>query len=87
MQQPLVQLYFVTVLEHLTSKQMTITTLVNLAVHIRKICNSSQASSGEQVLLWIELQAVSQVIAQTIPNLLVKSKVAEFMPLKDDIDR
>lgn len=90
MQQPLAHLYFLTVLEHLMSKQWLLSGLVRSANSIGELCDSSEVCDRDKVLLWIELQAVVQVIAQNVPHHLDPSKqdsIVQFNPLREDVNR
>lgn len=88
MQQPLVHLYFLTVLEHLLSRKYTLSNLVKLAEKIQRYCESpSYLTTGDQILLWIELQALTQAVAQKIPHLLSSDHQAELLHLKEPINR
>ena len=67
MQQPLCHLYFFTVMEHLWSEHHQsisgdLSRLAQFAVSIQKTLET--AADEEAVLLWIELQAVIQVLIQ-----------------------
>ena len=67
MQQPLCHLYFLTVMEHLWSEHhqsisSELSSLAEFAVSIQKTLET--AADEEAVLLWIELQAVIQVLIQ-----------------------
>ena len=90
MQQPLAHLYFMTVLEHLVAREWELSWLVMSASSIRTLCDSSDTIDSYKVLLWIELQAVVQVIAQNVPYHLLPSQredIVELAPLKDDINQ
>ena len=90
MQQPLAHLYFMTVLEHLVARNWEISSLVMSADLIRTLCDISDTRDSDKVLLWIELQAVVQVIAQNVPYHLLPSQrdnIVQFAPLKDDINK
>ena len=66
MQQPLAHLYFLTVLEHLLSKPYKLSELVILVSRFTSICTSEPTSNAVKAVLYIELQAVIQVIAQQL---------------------
>ena len=90
MQQPLAHLYFLTVLEHLMTQQWLLSGFVRLAISISEMCSSPEVCDRDKVLLWIELQAVVQVIAQNVPHHLDPSKqdnIVQFNPLREDINR
>ena len=90
MQQPLAHLYFLTVLEHLMTQQWLLSGFVRLANSISEMCSSPEVCDRDKVLLWIELQAVVQVIAQNVPHHLDPSKqdnIVQFNPLREDINR
>ena len=90
MQQPLAHLYFITVLEHLVSRKWEINWFVMSASSIRELCNSPDIEESDKIMLWIELQAVVQVIAQNVPYHLQPSQrdnIVQFAPLKDDVNR
>ena len=90
MQQPLAHLYFLTVLEHLMSKDHSLVSMVRLANYILEQCDSSECCDNDKIILWIELQSVVQVIAQTVPHYLGYSEakhVIEKKGLQVDINR
>ena len=62
MQQPLCHFYFLTVMEYFWTTHLS--QLVNLAEHIQKQLNT--AEGGEEIILWVELQAVGQVLIQRL---------------------
>ncbi len=66
MQQPLAHLYFYTVLEHLMSRPYKLSGLVRMALNISTLCTSQPTSPTLKAVLYIELQAVTQVIAQQL---------------------
>ena len=87
MQQPLCHLYFLCVMEHLTSskKYSTQSYIIEAAVSIQNQLET--AVDGEAVLLWIELQAVIQVLLHELAshlNPLDASKLCDI--LHDDIN-
>jgi len=96
MQQPLCHLYFLTVLEHLLAKQNTdsfqqrnhMASLVRLAASIH--ASLKTAVGGEAILLWVELQAVTQVLLQQLAQHLdpnQKQKLVEVHRIQDDVNR
>ena len=86
MQQPLAHLYFLTVLEHLQAKGHNLSGLVRTANTITQQCASP---TTESVVLWIELQAVVQVILRKLAVHFNPSKphMEEIHPMVDDINR
>ena len=89
MQQPLAHLYFLTVLEHLQAQRHKLSGLVRIVNNITQHCTSPDTEEVERVLLWVELQAVVQVILQELaihlnPN---KSNMGEVEPLAQNINR
>ena len=89
MQQPLAHLYFLTLLEHLQAKECKLSGLVRTANAILQQCASATTKEVESVVLWIELQAVVQVILQKLAVHLNPSKprMEEVHPVADDINR
>ena len=89
MQQPLAHLYFLTLLEHLQTQGHKLSALVRYANAITKQCASHATEEVESVLLWVELQAVVQVILQELAIYVDPSKLRmeEVHLLKDDINR
>lgn len=90
MQQPLVHLYFLTVLEHLQAEGHKLSSLVRTANTINQQCASPNTGEVENVLLWVELQAVVQVVLQELATHLDPSEtrcMGEIQPLADDINR
>ena len=89
MQQPLAHLYFLTVLEHLQAQECKLSDLIRTANAITQQCGSTTTGEVERVVLWVELQAVLQVILQELaihlnPN---KSNMGEVEPLAQNINR
>ena len=86
MQQPLAHLYFLTLLEHLQAQRHKLSVLVRTANIITQQCASP---TTESVVLWIELQAVVQVILQKLAVHFNPSKprMEEIHPVVDDINR
>ena len=74
MQQPLAHLYFLTVLEQITSESHKIATLLRKFEEIHQQCTSLDTYDRDKVILWIELQAVTQVVAQQLALHLDPSK-------------
>ena len=89
MQQPLAHLYFLTLLEHLKAQGHKLSTLVRYANVITQQCTSPATEEVECVVLWVELQAVLQVILQELAIYLDPSKLRmeEVQLLVDDINR
>ena len=90
MQQPLVHLYFLTVLEHLQAEGYKLSSLVRTANTINQQCASPTTGEVEHVLLWVELQAVVQVVLQELAahlDLSETHRLGEIQPLADDINR
>ena len=90
MQQPLAHLYFLTVLEHLMSdKDISLPSFIRTANTILNQCKSSALSDKYQVLLWIEAQAVVQVIIQRLSLHLDPStphKIGDVYPIITDVN-
>jgi len=89
MQQPLAHLYFLTLLEHLQALGHKLSGLIRIANTIIQQCASDTTEEVESVVLWIELQAVVQVILQTLAVHLNPSEphMEEVHPMVDDINR
>ena len=89
MQQPLAHLYFLTLLEHLQAQAHKLSGLICIANTILQQCASATTKEVESVVLWIELQAVVQVILQTLAVHLNPSEphMEEVHPVVDDINR
>ena len=90
MQQPLVHLYFLTVLEHLQAEGHKLSSLVRTTNTINQQCASPTTGEVEDVLLWVELQAVLQVVLRELATHLDPSetcRMGEIQPLADDINR
>ena len=86
MQQPLAHLYFLTVLEHLQAEGHKLSSLVHTANTINQQCASPTTGEVENVLLWVELQAVVQVVLQELATHLDPSEthcMGEIQPLAD----
>ena len=72
------------------TQQWLLSGFVRLANSISEMCSSPEVCDRDKVLLWIELQAVVQVIAQNVPHHLDPSKqdnIVQFNPLREDINR
>ena len=91
MQQPLAHLYFLTLLEHLQAhgQEYKLSGLIRIANTIIQQCASDTTKEVESVVLWIELQAVVQVILQKLAVHLNPSEphMEEVHPVVDDINR
>ena len=89
MQQPLAHLYFLTLLEHLQGLEYKLSDLVRIAKTIKLQCGSCTTGDVESVVLWVELQAVVQVILQELATHLNPSKlhIGEVQLLEKDINR
>ena len=74
MQQPLAHLYFLTCLEHLQAEKYELTGLVRIANPITKQCASNTTEEVEAVVLWVEFQAIVQVILQELATHLDPTK-------------
>ena len=93
MQQPLCHLYFLTVVEHLQSRRNRLepshlSGLVRTATSMQT--HLETAETGEAVLLWVELQAVMQVLIQQLAEHLDPAqphKVGDLQLVVDDINR
>lgn len=90
MQQPLAHLYFLTVLEHLQALRHKLSALVRIANFIIQQCASLATSEEEGVLLWVELQAVVQMILQELAAHLDPAEayhIGEIQLLVDNINK
>lgn len=89
MQQPLAHLYFITLLEHLQAQEYKLSDLVRVAKDITKQSTFAATEEVKRVVLWVELQAVIQVLIQNLATHLDLSEVqiGEVQPLVDDINR
>ena len=97
MQQPLCHLYFLTVMEHLQSKQNSdgyprqqnhLSVLVRSAASLQS--NLETAEGGEAVLLWVELQAVIQVLIHQFVKYLDPAqphRLGDYQLVADDLNR
>lgn len=89
MQQPLADLYFLTVLEHLMNKNYPFVRLIQTAIDMLNTCSDTSTYDQERLIFWIELQAVIQVIAQQLATFLDPSepaKIANVYSVKDAIN-
>lgn len=77
MQQPLCHLYFLTVMEHLCSEENSLSSLVGVAIDVKKELET--AVEGEAVLLSVELQAVIQALIQQLAKDFNPSKIGSIM--------
>ena len=87
MQQPLAHLYFLTLLEHLEAKKYKLSGLVSIARKILEWCASPATGEMEAVVLWVELQAVVQVIIHGLATYLNPSKLRVGEIQMDNINR
>ena len=89
MQQPLAHLYFLTLLEHLQAQERKLSGLTRIAKIISQQCASPATEEVKKVILWVELQAVVQVVLRKLANHLDPSKphLGEIKLLMDDINR
>ena len=89
MQQPLAHLYFLTLLEHLQVQKRKLPDLVRLAIYITQQCTSPDTRKVEAILLWVEHQAVVQVIMQKLAFHLDPSEchMGEIQSLTEEINR
>ena len=89
MQQPLAHLYFLTCLEHLQTKKYKLTGLVRIANLITEQCASNTTEEVEAVVLWVELQAIVQVILQELATHLDPTifQMGQIELLTQDINR
>ena len=95
MQQPLCHLYFLTVLEHLMASESYLhhqqSHMAGLVRMVASIHNSlDTVMGGEAVLLWVELQAVTQVLLQQLalhldPN--ETQKLGDVLQIADDVNQ
>ncbi len=86
MQQPLAHLYFLTVLEHLMNKPYRLSGFVRMATSIKKSINTLGICDASKAVLYIELQAVTQVIAQQLALHLYpseRSDVIQYIIIED----
>ena len=85
MQQPLAHLYFLTVLEHLMSTQHT---LAGLVITARSIEGNLQNCHDKctKAVLWIELQAVIQVLAQKLAKFVTHYEIGEIQLYIPDLN-
>ena len=86
MQQPLAHLYFLTVLEHLMSKHYQMSNLLTLATNISSLCTSPPTSDQDRVILWIELQALIQLIAKELAVFLATENCLEISTNLDSLN-
>lgn len=91
MQQPLVHLYFLTVMEHLCSEHPYTSRLATLVRSASNICKHLEtAEKGEAILLWVELQAVVQVLIQQLAVHLDPTqphKLGDVQLIIDDLNK
>ena len=93
MQQPLCHLYFLTVLEHLWYKHLKadnnkVTTLTRLTDFVLKQLKDPR--EGEAVLLWIEVQAMVQVLMYHLASCLdpdQTQKLGNFQLIIEELNR
>ena len=80
MQQPLAHLYFLTILEYLNdlSETYPFPDLVQTATSMFDACSAANTSPKEKLILYIELQAVIQVIAKHLAKFLDPSEPAKI---------
>lgn len=89
MQQPLCHLYFLTVMEHLCTEQH-IPILVQLPVDIQKKLEPGTVEETEALLLWVEYQAVVQVLIQQLALHFIPSqthKLSDVQLVVEDINK
>ena len=89
MQQPLAHLYFLTLMEHLQAQRHTLSGLLRIANAITEQFAPPTSEVVKSVVLWIELQAVVQLILQKLAVHLNPSKLrmGEVYLVVDDINR
>ena len=89
MQQPLAHLYFLTCLEHLQAQEYKLTGLVRIANLIAQRCACTATEEVEAIVLWVELQAVVQVILQELATHLNPTvlHMGDIERLAHDINR
>ena len=93
MQQPLSHLYFLTVMEHLLSRHhlkssSKLDSLVRIGSSVYNQLETAQG--GEAILLWVEFQAVIQVLIQQLAMHLDPSKphrLGDAHLVLDDINK
>ena len=72
------------------SKPYKLSGLVRMASNISNLCASPSTCDRDRVILWIELQAVIQVVAQQLALHLDPSepeKIGEVLSIGDDLNR
>lgn len=94
MQQSLCHLYFLTVLEHLSGRhyksESMPSTLILYATSIQEQLKTARQRQEDSVLLWVELQAVVQLLLQQLALHLDPedpSKLGDIHRICDDINR
>ena len=86
MQQPLAHLYFLAVLEHILSDDPNLANMVRAAGQLSHLCTSGVAEPHRQVLLHIEFQAVLQVMAKLLAELLDGSERLQIIEIQGVIE-
>lgn len=88
MQQPLAHLYFLTVLEHVLCKEKSLASIVKVAGVIFDLTNRGDSKPDLLTVLHIELQAVLQVLARLLAELLGDKSEdhVKFVELRNSID-
>ena len=88
MQQPLAHLYFLTVLEHVLSKEKSLASMVKVAGLIFNLANREDSKPDLLAVLHIELQAVLQVLTKLLAELLGDESEdhVKFVELRNSID-
>jgi hypothetical protein len=89
MQQPLVHLYFLTIMEDLLDSDYNLSTLLKYSQSITKQCKRGGVELDDMLLLYIENQAVIQVMIMELAqhlNTLDDSKVTTACSLLNDIN-
>ena len=86
MQQPLCHLYFVSVMEKYTVRDLEVHNLVHVAGMIQKVL-LEQKNDEEAVLLQLEVQAVIQVLTQRLALLFNPSRLHTVRRIMEQINR
>ena len=87
MQQPLAHLYFLTVLEHVLEEPKSLADVVKAGRELSYLVNLRPSDLAQHALLQIEFQAVLQVIAKLLAELLSEEpKEGQFIDLNNNIN-
>ena len=90
MQQPLCHLYFSTYLDHLQStfqgrKHSELATFIKAARSMQSILLAE--NGREHVVLWLEFQAVIELLIKELASHFEWSKLSDVLPHKESINR